>query len=127
MPEQLRKTNPVLNGSLQPCFRPHPIQERRYNHAAYCSRLTPTKRYVSPYEFALVHIEMADKNKAFAYQEEAFADRSSWSQPALRPAFCAPLILKAVFTAGRDLLAFLSSETFSNRLRGQLLWRQQGR
>jgi eukaryotic-like serine/threonine-protein kinase len=37
-----------------------------------------TKRYVSPYEFALVHIGMADKNKAFAYLEEALADRSSW-------------------------------------------------
>lgn len=37
-----------------------------------------TKRYVSPYEFALVHIGLADKNEAFAYLEEALADRSSW-------------------------------------------------
>jgi serine/threonine protein kinase/tetratricopeptide (TPR) repeat protein len=36
------------------------------------------KRYVSPYEFALVHIGMADKDKAFAYLQEALKDRSSW-------------------------------------------------
>jgi serine/threonine protein kinase/tetratricopeptide (TPR) repeat protein len=36
------------------------------------------KRYVSPYEFALVHIGMADKDEAFACLEKALDDHSSW-------------------------------------------------
>jgi eukaryotic-like serine/threonine-protein kinase len=37
-----------------------------------------TKRYVSPYEFALVHIGMGDKEEAFACLEKALDDHSSW-------------------------------------------------
>jgi adenylate cyclase len=37
-----------------------------------------TKRYVSPYEFALVHIGMDDKDEAFACLEKALDDHSSW-------------------------------------------------
>ena len=37
-----------------------------------------TKRYVSPYEFALIHIGMDDKDEAFACLEKAFDDHSSW-------------------------------------------------
>jgi eukaryotic-like serine/threonine-protein kinase len=51
-------------------------------------RATATTRYVSPINFALIHIGLAEKDAAFQWLEKAYQDRAQWlSEIKVDPAF----------------------------------------
>ena len=60
-------------------------------HESYLKALqkaSSTIQYVSPMEFALIHIALGDSDRAFARLDEAFGERAPWlSSMAADPAF----------------------------------------